>query len=145
MVFLNGGEMIKIIRYLKSFYRRGRYGWDYSDVFSMDQYLSTIIPQMLRHLASKRVCPAEFYDDDINKAYNKWHENLVEIANGFEKYNEYDLKEMLHAISQEYQLNMEDKEVNLNTPSGEKETAFIEILSLVLFDPLRRNNWLKFF
>ena len=55
------------------------------------------------------------------------------------------LHEMLHAISQEYQLNMEDKEVNLNTPSGEKETAFIEILSLVLFDTLRRNNWLKFF
>ena len=103
MVFLNGGEMIKIIRYLKSFYKRGRYGWDYSDVFSMDQYLSTIIPQMLRHLVTKRVCPAEFYDDDINKAHNKWHEKLVEIADGFEKYNEYDLKEDVDYNSKEYE------------------------------------------
>lgn len=100
MVFINGGIM-RIIRYLKSFYRRGRYGWDYSDTSSMDEYLSKIIPQMLRYLATRGSCPPEFYDEK-NKSGKKWEKQLIEMAEGFENYLAYDLENTFDYRSNKY-------------------------------------------
>ncbi len=69
---------------LKSFYRRGRYGWDYSDCFGMNNYLSTIIPQMIKHLSTKNTYPPQF------NSIEEWHDILLEIVNGFEVYNNYE-------------------------------------------------------
>lgn len=78
-----------MFRKLMTFYRRGNYGWDYSDCFSMDTYLSEIIPQMLRHLATKDSCSAEFYNDkNKDNECHKWKKVLIEMAEGFEKFNE---------------------------------------------------------
>lgn len=78
------GVKMNLIRYLKSFYRRGRYGWDYSDCFSMDVYLSKTILQMLKHLETKPTYPSEF------NSIEEWHDILLEIAEGFKRYTDFE-------------------------------------------------------
>lgn len=74
---------MNLLRYLKSFYQRGRYGWDYSDVFSADEYLSRIIPQMIRYLMTKNGYPTQL------NSIEEWHDILEKIAYGFERYNNF--------------------------------------------------------
>lgn len=93
--------MFKFFRYLISFYRRGRYGWDYSDTFDMDSYLSRIIPEMLRYLATTGTCPHEFYNEETGDN-KKWEAKLIEIAEGFEKYELYDLEYNYDYSGREY-------------------------------------------
>jgi len=52
--------------------------------------------------------------------------------------------EIIHAISQQYQLNLEEKQIDVNTEGADDESAFIDVFSLLLFDTLKRNNWIKF-
>lgn len=52
--------------------------------------------------------------------------------------------EIIHAISQEYQLGLEEKEINIKNKGDDSESSFIDVFSLILFDTLTRNNFLKF-
>ena len=51
--------------------------------------------------------------------------------------------EIIHAISQEYQLGLEEKELNINEKGDDSESSFIDVFSLILFDTLKRNGLLK--
>ncbi len=54
------------------------------------------------------------------------------------------LHEIIHAISQQYQLGLEEKEITMtDNESNDKESSFVDIFSLLLFDTLKRNDWLK--
>ena len=52
--------------------------------------------------------------------------------------------EIMHGISQQYQLNLEEKQISLNKDGDDNESTFIDVFSLLLFDTLTRNNFLKF-
>lgn len=52
--------------------------------------------------------------------------------------------EIIHAISQQYQLNLEEKELTLNEKGDDSESSFVDIFSLILYDTLQRNGWLRF-
>ncbi len=52
--------------------------------------------------------------------------------------------EMIHAISQQYKLNLENKETPLDKGEiSDDESPFIDVFSLILFDTLTRNGWIK--
>ncbi len=51
--------------------------------------------------------------------------------------------EIIHAISQQYQLNLEDKEIKISDSENNTETSFVDVFSLILFDTLKRNGWLN--
>lgn len=53
------------------------------------------------------------------------------------------LHEIIHAISEQFRLNLEDKQVPGNEEIGDAETSFIDVFSLILFDTLKRNNLIK--
>lgn len=52
--------------------------------------------------------------------------------------------EMIHAISQQYKLNLENKETAVDKNiATDDESSFIDVFSLILFDTLTRNGWIK--
>lgn len=69
---------------LKAFFRRGRYGFSYMDVWDTDSYLSKVIPSMLRHLAQYHCgVPGyiyEKYPEDDETASKIWAQDLNRIA-----------------------------------------------------------------
>lgn len=111
MVFTNGGKM-NLLRYLKSFYRRGRYGWDYSDTFSVDEYFLKIMPQMLRYLATRGPCPNEFYNEKTQDG-KKWEKVLIKMAEDFENYLNYDLKNTFDYKSAKYKKLKQNRDKSL--------------------------------
>ena len=81
------------------FYRRGRYGWDYSDTWSLDMYLARVIAPALRHMAAVgHGVPGPFmartvgFDaetgegGDVAVAADLWHAWLLDKAAWFEWY-----------------------------------------------------------
>ena len=75
-------------------------GWSDKDTWSMDFYLLSILPEMLKHLANNlNGCPASFYDESApeNQRLDKWKSVLLKAAKGFEQRREWesDYTEML--------------------------------------------------
>ncbi len=56
------------------------------------------------------------------------------------------LHEILHAISQQFKLNLEDREIpgDEGDKDSAEESSFVDIFSLLLFDTLNRNNLFNF-
>jgi hypothetical protein len=70
---------------LKWFYQRGKRGYAECDWWGMHDYMSKVIPPMLRRLKTGSGCPSEFYDRDAtNNECHKWSTILEEMAQGFE-------------------------------------------------------------
>ena len=73
---------------LKAFLRRGRLGWAQMDVWNMDNYIGKVLPAMLRHLAANHsgvpMRLSEKYNDDVDKASEKWADELFDIAKKIE-------------------------------------------------------------
>lgn len=68
---------------IKTFWQRGRRGWSASDVWSIDGYLSSIVPQMVEHLKkSGHGWPGDPMTVD------EWNAILDKIARGFRAYAE---------------------------------------------------------
>ena len=82
---------------IKAFFRRGRTGWAYIDLWNMDSYLGRILPAMFRHLADHCCgCPMgyiEKYPNDEDAAHKAWEDDLRQIA---------DLIEYANAESDDY-------------------------------------------
>ena len=77
-------ELIKKIKY---FIQRGKRGYSDRDVWSVDCYLATIIPPMLRDVAKYSIGhPANL------RNFDEWKEILHRIADGFEKYAEDEIE-----------------------------------------------------
>lgn len=77
-------------RELKWAWQRATRGWDDTAVWSIDTYLSKLIPELVRRLAEKNIgFPAILHDDNItaDEAEAKWNAILIEIAEGFEDYH----------------------------------------------------------
>lgn len=53
------------------------------------------------------------------------------------------LHEILHAISEQFRLNLEDRQISTEEEIQETETSFVDVFSLILFDTLSRNGLLK--
>jgi len=72
---------------VKCFIQRGRRGWSEKDVWSVDDYLTRIIPEMLRELAKNPMgCPEGFIDTEEPYSCDKWSAKLREIADGLEQW-----------------------------------------------------------
>ena len=71
--------------FIKHYYLRGRQGYCLYDCWSIQNYLSEILPPMLRQLKKGHGCPSDFFDrENKNNECAKWHETLEEMAQGFE-------------------------------------------------------------
>jgi len=70
-----------MIRKIKNFIQRGFRGYSDEDVWSVDWYLASIIPPMLRDVAKYSVS----YHPTL-ESMKEWQEILHRIADGFEKY-----------------------------------------------------------
>jgi hypothetical protein len=72
---------------VKWFIQRGRRGYADSDLWSLDWYLSSWMPEALRKLAKEvNGCPSELYDHKAPTDHecHRWERVLREIADGFE-------------------------------------------------------------
>jgi len=65
------------IKQIKFFFQRGKRGWSEKDVWSIDYYLSEIIPQMIVHLRSI----SHGHPVDLSK--EEWDKILEKIEQGF--------------------------------------------------------------
>ncbi len=76
---------MNIFKRIKWFFQRGRRGWADCDWWSMNSYISDMMPDLIRKLKDGYGCPSEFYDKEVkNNECHKWHEILEEMAQGFE-------------------------------------------------------------
>ena len=95
-------EIIKeCVESVHCFYLRGRYGYSYKDVWSLDSYLSSWLPKALRELKKcgnsypansdyPQVYPVFKKENDLPKkgmTPKKWHAILEQMARGFEEIN----------------------------------------------------------
>ncbi len=93
-LWFNG--IVTIPSRIKCFYQRGRYGFSYQDVWSIDWYLLHILPPMIRQLQrDKQGYPAMLVkegEDDPNgdKGMAIWMEILDKMASGFELKNAWE-------------------------------------------------------
>jgi len=97
--------MFKEIKY---FIQRGKRGYSDRDLWNFSDYLSEMMPKVLRHYKGNVGCPSNFYDKEaINNEYHKWDETLEAIAQGFEaaKY----LNEHTFIKDLDKQKNLEEK------------------------------------
>ena len=62
---------------VRDVYRRAKYGWTYSDVWDMDQWIMNTFPPMLRHLA---VHGCAYPGHEPFDTPEKWHEWLNKMA-----------------------------------------------------------------
>lgn len=78
--------LINIPKEIKWFCQRGYRGWADCDIWSLDGYLSSWMPDALRRLGEKKVgCPGDLYDEaNKDDECRKWKEVLEKIARGFE-------------------------------------------------------------
>lgn len=85
--------MINIPKEIFWFWQRGRRGWADCDVWSLDGYLISWLPEALRELAKiAHGCPPALYDDATGKEDQcwKWVAILEEMAEGFEAHREWE-------------------------------------------------------
>ena len=77
-----------LYRDIRMIIERGLYGYARSDVWGLDWYLSSWLPNALHDLADKGMgCPQQLFDGDaIDDQCHKWTKLLKEIAKGFEDY-----------------------------------------------------------
>jgi hypothetical protein len=68
---------------VRQFYERGRRGWSVRDTWSMDGYLSSIIPPMVEHLRDN----GHGWPGDP-MTVDEWNEILITIARGFRAHAE---------------------------------------------------------
>ncbi len=74
-------------REIKYFIQRGRRGYADCDIWSIDGYLQSWLPQALRQLAkTTHACPPELWDDDAPEGEDmkRWIEVLNDMANKLE-------------------------------------------------------------
>lgn len=64
-------------RNIKDGFRRARYGWTYSDVWDMDQWIMYTFPPMLRHMADKG---SAYPGHEPFETAEKWHKWLHAMA-----------------------------------------------------------------
>ena len=75
-------EVLSLPRRIKWFYKRGKYGFSDSDIWSLDLYLARIIPLMMEQFIEDR----RLSQIEINK---KTIKELTAIQTGFIMYHEY--------------------------------------------------------
>lgn len=92
--------------YIVRFYQRGRYGWSLEDSWSVDYYLNSIIPPMLRRLQRGAGTPCGIWykhfpeegEEELSKeehakrsdaAEKEWHEIIGKIIYAFEMNNKF--------------------------------------------------------
>lgn len=94
------GELFTNIR---AAYRRARYGWDYSDAWSYDEYFLAVTPQIFRHIADYGMAypgPGTTFDTP-----EKWHDWLHSVADVLESlqeenwYSQNPYEEEFHRLS----------------------------------------------
>lgn len=109
-----------LFKNLKWYWQRATRGYADCDVWSLDGYLSEIIPPVIRKLKTGCGCPSELYDKEkVNDECWKWKKILEEIAQGFEAYrglnemkyyvNKKTEKGYEHSVDVEKQKNFQEK------------------------------------
>jgi hypothetical protein len=76
----------EIYEWMECFAQRGKQGYCYKDVWSVDSYLTEIIPPMIKQLKKDtHGYPASLENsEDSDKNFEKWKEILDKIILGFE-------------------------------------------------------------
>lgn len=94
------GKISHVCYTIKWGFQRMFRGWDDTMIWSVDYYLATLIPKLVRRLKEvKHGTPIEMFsknskineggdvpDEEYEKAREKWNKILEEIAEGFEEY-----------------------------------------------------------
>lgn len=125
---------------VKNFIHRGRHGWAPTDVWDIDDYLSSIIPPMVRIIAKKGTgCPQEFYDEKlVNNECAPWHSVLEEIAQGFEAARE--IKNLGHFFKFKKDKEGKNYTKEYQREKGEQLTKKMD-RGLMLFTKYYLNLW----
>ena len=79
-----------VYRETGDFVHRGLYGYARSDIWDLDDYLASWLPDALRHMAeNNHGCANELFDNSTNgdECY-KWRVILLEMAEGFEAHRQ---------------------------------------------------------
>ncbi len=79
-------DLTDISKEIKWMWQRGKRGWADCDIWSLDYYLSSWLPEALRRLSERsHGCPGDLFDKKNKKNQcHKWNKILEEMAIGFE-------------------------------------------------------------
>lgn len=105
---------IDLYKEIRDFIQRGLYGYGEAQTWGINWYIATILPEMLREMASFHCGhPVEFVDDPEDT--DRWGEILIEIAEGFEAYTTWEDRAFEEDLSKEdFQKAYDDMEKKLN-------------------------------
>lgn len=95
-----------LYREIRRCIHRGIYGYADVDVWNLTNYLIVWLPDALRQLAEEENgCPQDLFDKGCaGDECHKWRDLLIEMAEGFEFYREYDRTHWEAPIEQEQEL-----------------------------------------
>ena len=71
---------------IRDVYRRAKYGWTYTDVWDMDNWIMNVFPPMLRHMADKGSAYPGREPFDTPEKWHKWLHAMADlIESGLEE------------------------------------------------------------
>ena len=88
--FLHPIQFIKeIFGMIRDMFHRAKYGWAYSDVWNLNDWLIGILPPMLRHMADYGCAYPGDVKFDTPEKWNDWLHSMADVLESLQEENWY--------------------------------------------------------